>query len=53
MNEALSLKKAATQLDCSVATVRRMIKDKRLTAFRLTGSGHWRVNKSTLEKYIK
>lgn len=48
----LSIQEVADILDCSIDTVRRMIKSGSLKAFQLNKAGKWRVKIEELEKFM-
>ncbi len=49
---ALTTEQAAQRLGTTDRTIRRMIKEKRLKAFRLS-ERHWRIEEGDLEAYIE
>ena len=49
----LSVRQVSAMLGCHQATVRSLIRDKRLDAFRLGEGGSWRVHRETVEKFIR
>lgn len=50
MNELLNLKQAASAMDCSVSTLRRMIKNGEIKYKRLRAGSPYRIEQSEIER---